>query len=75
MAAEINDGHPCGSCLRWDECNGVDWPFCQDGTLVQRVDKLVKQINAGTITINQARELLGLEIIKEDQICQPKTNP
>lgn len=26
-------GHPCGSCLRWPECNGVAWdsvycPFC-----------------------------------------------
>lgn len=18
-------GHPCGSCLRWPECNGVAW--------------------------------------------------
>lgn len=23
-------GHPCGSCLRWPECNGVAWgkPDC-----------------------------------------------
>lgn len=20
--------HPCGKCLRWPECNGVDWGSC-----------------------------------------------
>lgn len=28
MSTEIQDGHPCESCLRWPECNGVDWPGC-----------------------------------------------
>jgi hypothetical protein len=29
MRNEVQDGHPCESCLRWPECNGVDWPTCQ----------------------------------------------
>lgn len=26
-------GHPCGSCLRWPECNGTAWgtPDCPHG--------------------------------------------
>lgn len=30
MKYEPADAHPCGSCLRWPECNGVEWPRCQD---------------------------------------------
>lgn len=22
--------HPCETCLRWPECNGVDWGSCPD---------------------------------------------
>lgn len=22
---EYEDSHPCESCSRWSECNGVDW--------------------------------------------------
>lgn len=22
--------HPCENCLRWSECNGVDWETCPD---------------------------------------------
>lgn len=29
MKHEPTDAHPCGSCLRWPECNGVEWPECQ----------------------------------------------
>lgn len=29
MSTEIQDGHPCENCLRWPECNGVDWQRCQ----------------------------------------------
>lgn len=29
MRNEVQDGHPCENCLRWPECNGVDWPTCQ----------------------------------------------
>ena len=29
MRNEVQDGHPCEKCLRWPECNGVDWPTCQ----------------------------------------------
>jgi len=30
-----SNGHPCGWCLRWPECNGVAWdtpdcPVCED---------------------------------------------
>lgn len=75
MAPGSNDGHPCGSCLRWDECNGVDWPFCPCGTTEARVDHLCKQSEAGIMTPNQARELLELGIIKEGEICQLRTNP
>ena len=28
MKREPTDAHPCGSCLRWPECNGVEWPSC-----------------------------------------------
>ena len=25
----MSDGkHPCDTCLRWPECNGVDWGSC-----------------------------------------------
>lgn len=63
MSAEKIDGHPCASCLRWPECNGVEWPRCQDpeGLILQ--ESIIRKINMGVMTINQARELLGLEKI------------
>lgn len=30
MDTKNNDSHPCETCLRWDECNGVDWLACQE---------------------------------------------
>ncbi len=28
MTPEKMDGHPCGTCLHWPECNGVDVDNC-----------------------------------------------
>lgn len=60
MRNEVQDGHPCESCLRWPECNGVDWPTCQ---LEIDIAKLDQQINQGLITPNEARRRLGLPTI------------
>lgn len=28
LLPEAEDNHPCGQCLRWSECNGVDAENC-----------------------------------------------
>lgn len=63
MKHEPTDGHPCGSCLRWPECNGVEWPRCQDtkkdddGILVQLPPEAVARLARNVVaTLNERRK-------------------
>lgn len=42
MSKEVKDGHPCETCLRWPECNGVDWPDCQPLLSIADIDQIEK---------------------------------
>ena len=57
MRSEVQDGHPCESCLRWPECNGVDWPTCQEP---KKENAAADLCSLGIISPNEARRRLGL---------------
>jgi len=57
MSKEVQDGHTCENCLRWSECNGVDWPTCQG---LRATAELVAAVSAGIISPNEARRRMGL---------------
>lgn len=64
MRNEVQDGHPCESCPRWSECNGVDWPTCQEGA--KEIATVIDLCDKGFISPNEARHRLGLPLIQED---------
>ena len=57
MSNEVQDGHACESCIRWPECNGVDWPECQELKCVADIKNMLER---GLITQNEARRRIGL---------------
>lgn len=69
MSKEVKDGHPCETCLRWPECNGVAWPDCQPVQAIADIDQnaLAAEVSrkwaAGIMTPNEARRLLGMREI------------
>lgn len=61
MKHEPTDAHPCGSCLRWPECNGVEWPRCGPG-----VEYQTERVNSGIVSVEEARAMLGLALDRKE---------